>query len=280
MTQSARERWERLTAAQSEQVSLAEGALLIAADEYEELDVDCYLLRIDEMAGTLKRRLRSDIGATEALRALNRYVFEELGYTGNTDDYYDPRNSFLNDVIERKLGIPITLAVLYIEIGRRIGLPLEGVSFPAHFLVKCVLHEGTIVIDPYARGVSLAVEDLQDRLRSFSKDIQLEPAVVTGLLAAAEPKEILARMLRNLRGIYKSRSERLKALSAAHRIIALLPESPEDYRERAELHVELECFRAGLGDFQHYLKLKPDAHDSMSVARRIAELEPLVARLN
>ena len=280
MTQSARERWERLTAVHSKEVSLAEGALLIAADEYEELDVDRYLVRIDDMAGTLKRRLRSDIGTTEALLALNRYVFEDLGFTGNTDDYYDPRNSFLNDVIERKLGIPITLAVLYIEIGRRIGLPLEGVSFPAHFLVKCVLHEGTIVIDPYARGASLAVEDLKDRLRSFSSEIDLDPAVLTSLLAAAAPKEILARMLRNLRGIYKNRGERLKALSAAHRIVALLPESADDYRERAELHAELECFRAELGDFQQYLKLKPDAHDSVSVARRIAELEPLVARLN
>jgi regulator of sirC expression with transglutaminase-like and TPR domain len=276
----AHERWARLTDTRSQEVNLAEGALLIAADEYETLDIDVYLTRIEEMAGALRRRLRSDIGPTEALLALNRYVFDELGFTGNTGDYYDPRNSFLNDVIERRLGIPITLAVLYIEIGRRIGLPLEGVSFPAHFLVKCVLREGTIVIDPYARGASLAIADLQQRLKAFSNRVELDPAVVTRLLAAADPKEILARMLRNLCGIYKNRQEPLKALAATNRIVALLPESADDYRERGELHAELECFRAGVGDFRHYLKLRPDAQDSDAVARRIAELEPLVARLN
>jgi regulator of sirC expression with transglutaminase-like and TPR domain len=280
MMHLACERWARLTDTRSQEVSLAEGALLIAADEYENLDVDGYLMRIEDMAAALRRRLRSDIGPTEALLALNRYVFDELGFTGNTDDYYDPRNSFLNDVIERKLGIPITLAVLYIEIGRRIGLPLEGVSFPAHFLVKCVLREGTIVIDPYARGVSLAIADLQQRLKPLSNGIELDPAVVTGLLAAAGPKDILARMLRKLCAIYRKRRETLKALAATNRIVALLPESADDYRERGELHAELECFRAGLDDFRHYLKLKPDAHDSETVARRIAELEPLVARLN
>ena len=114
-------RWERIASAPPQNVSLAEGALLIAAEEYHGLDVDGYLKRVDDMGATLRRRLRSDISTTEALIALNRYVFEELGFSGNTDDYYDPRNSYLNEVIDRKLGIPITLAVLYIEIGRRIG---------------------------------------------------------------------------------------------------------------------------------------------------------------
>jgi regulator of sirC expression with transglutaminase-like and TPR domain len=278
--QPAGARWHRLTDTGSGEVNLAEGALLIAADEYENLDVDGYLMRIEDMAATLRRRLRGDIGPTESLLALNRYVFDELGFAGNTDDYYDPRNSFLNDVIERRLGIPITLAVVYIEIGRRIGLPLAGVSFPAHFLVKCTLREGTIVIDPYARGASLAIGDLQERLKSFSREIELDPAVLTAVLAAAGPKEILARMLRNLRGIYKNRGERLKALAATNRIVALLPESADDYRERGDLHAELECFRAGVADFRQYLKLRPDAHDSETIARRIAELEPLVARLN
>jgi len=183
-------------------------------------------------------------------------------------------------VIERRVGIPISLAVLYIEIGRRIGLPLEGVSFPAHFLVKCVLREGTIVLDPYARGASLAIEDLQKRLKPLSNGIELDPAVVTRLLAAASPKDILARMLRNLCAIYRKRGEPFKALAATNRIVALVPESADAYLERGELHAELECFRAGLDDFRHYLKLKPDAADSESVARRIAGLEPLVARLN
>ena len=274
------ERWERLAAARSDEVSLAEGALLIAAEEYDGLDVDAYLGRIDEMGTALRRRLRSDISTTEALIALNRYVFDELGFSGNSDDYYDPRNSFLNDVIERKVGIPITLAVLYIEIGRRIGLPLQGVSFPTHFLVKCALRDGAIILDPYARGASLGVEDLQERLQTVAHDIPLDPALVASLLAPAAPRDILARMLRNLRAIYAGKGEQLKALSASNRILGLLPQAAEEYRDRGSLYASLECFRAALDDYRQYLRLKPQAHDSEKVARLIAELEPLASRLN
>jgi regulator of sirC expression with transglutaminase-like and TPR domain len=280
MNPAVRERWAHLMATRGDNVSLAEGALLIAAEEYGDLDVDGYLGRIEEMAATLRRRLRSDISPTEALIALNRYIFDELGFSGNAGDYYDPRNSFLNDVIDRRLGIPITLAVLYIEIGRRIGLPLEGVSFPAHFLVKCVLREGVLVLDPYARGASLGVEDLQERLKAFSSEIPLDPDLVPSLLVSAAPKDVFARMLRNLRAIYMSRGEPLKALSACDRILALAPDAAEDYRDRGELYAELECARAALADLRQYLKLKPQAHDSARVAQRIAELEPLAARLN
>jgi regulator of sirC expression with transglutaminase-like and TPR domain len=274
------ERWERVVAADSEEVSLAEGALLIAAQEYEDLDIDAYLRRIDEMGATLRKRIRSDITPTEALMALNRYLFEELGFSGNAGDYYDPRNSFLNDVIDRRLGIPITLAVLYIEIGRRIGLPLEGVSFPAHFLVKCELREGTIVIDPFVRGASLGVDDLQERLKTFAKAEEPDAALLARLLTAATAREIWARMLRNLRAIYLSKGEKLKALAACDRVVTLLPDVAEEYRERAELYAAAECFRAAVADYREYLKLRPDAYDSRAVAERIAELEPVAARLN
>jgi regulator of sirC expression with transglutaminase-like and TPR domain len=274
------DRWQRIATSLADDVSLAEGALLIAAEEYRDLDVDSYLKRVEEMGATLRRRLRSDISTTEALLALNRYVFEELGFSGNTDDYYDPRNSYLNDVIDRKLGIPITLAVLYIEIGRRIGLPLHGVSFPSHFLVKCVLREGAIILDPYARGASLGVEDLQQRLQAIAKDIELDQSVLKSMLTAAAPRDIFARMLRNLRAIYLNRGDRLKALGASNRIITLAPGAAEEYRDRAQLYLELECFRAALTDFRSYLRLKPDAQDSESVARHIAELQPVAARLN
>lgn len=279
-TAAAIERWERIAAAPPQDVSLAEGALLIAVEEYEGLDVDGYLKRVEDMGETLRRRLRSDISTTEALLALNRYVFEELGFSGNSNDYYDPRNSYLNEVIDRKLGIPITLAVLYIEIGRRIGLPLHGISFPSHFLVKCVLREGAIILDPYARGASLGMSDLQQRLQAIVKDVELDEALLKTVLAAATPQDILARMLRNLRAIHVDKGERLKALSASERILTLLPHAAEEYRERGQLYFELECFRAALADFRRYLRLRPDAHDSEGVAARIAGLEPLAARLN
>jgi regulator of sirC expression with transglutaminase-like and TPR domain len=277
---AAAERWDRLAGARPEEVSLAEGALLIAAEEYDELDIDRYLERIDEMGAALRKRLRSDISTTEALIALNRYVFDELGFSGNSDDYYDPRNSFLNEVIDRKLGIPITLAVLYIEIGRRIGLRLEGVSFPTHFLVKCVLHEGAIIIDPFARGASLGVEDLQERLQSVADGIEIDAGLAASLLAAAAPNDIFARMLRNLRAIYMQKGEQAKALSASNRIIALFPEAAEEYRDRGELYSQLECFRGAVSDFRQYLRLRPHAVDCDRVALRVAELEPRAARLN
>jgi regulator of sirC expression with transglutaminase-like and TPR domain len=277
---AASERWERIAGARTDEVSLAEGALLIAAEEYEGLDVDRYLERIDEMGAVLRRRLRSDISTTEALIALNRYVFEELGFSANTDDYYDPRNSYLNEVIERRVGIPITLAVVYIEIGRRIGLSLQGVSFPTHFLVKCVLREGAIILDPYARGASLGVDDLQERLRSVSEGLELDAHLVTSLLTPAAPADIFARMLRNLRAIHLERGEHLKALCASNRILALQPAAADEYRERGELYDKLECFRAALADFRQYLKLHPQARDSERIASRMAELEPIASRLN
>lgn len=274
------ERWDRLVAAPPERVSLAEGALLIAADEYSGLDIDGYLARIDDMGLELRRRVRSDAGKTETLVALNRYVFEELGFSGNSDDYYDPRNSYLNDVIERRLGIPITLSVLYIEIGARVGLPLEGVSFPSHFLVKCTLRNGAVILDPYAGGASLGLGELQERLKVAVKDIEPDPALIASLLAPASPKDVLARVLRNLRSIHENRKEPLKALAASNRIIALTPGGPDEYRDRGELYAGLECYRAAVGDLRQYLKLRPDAYDSRRVARRIAELDPLAARLN
>jgi regulator of sirC expression with transglutaminase-like and TPR domain len=273
-------RWQRIATAAPQNVSLAEGALLIAADEYENLDVDEYLARIDEMGATLHRRLRSDISPTEALLALNRYLFDELGFSGNAQDYYDPRNSYLNEVIDRRLGIPITLAVMYIEIGRRIGLQLHGVSFPSHFLVKCTLRDGSIVLDPYARGASLGLDDLKQRLQALAKDLEIDDKLMKTMLAAAAPSDIFARILRNLRAIYLSKDDRLKALNASNRIVMLLPQAAEEYRDRAQLYLELECFRAALTDFRSYLRMKPEASDSDTVSRHIAELEPLAARLN
>lgn len=277
---SQAERWHRIVAAPKDCINIAEAALVIAAEEYPDLDVDGYLIRIDDMAASLRKRLRQDITATETIIALNHYVFEELGFSGNADDYYDPRNSFLNQVIDRRLGIPITLSVVYIEIGRRVGLALHGVSFPGNFLVKCVVRDGAIILDPYAGGASLSIVELQHRLQALQNGINVTPAAVEGILSAADGKEILARVLRNLKGIYLQQKDMLKALSATERIIALLPAAGEEYRDRGKIYLDLECFRAALSDFRHYLKLIPGAGDAQAVKQRVAELQQVVARLN
>lgn len=274
------ERWKEIAAGPESDIDLVEAALVIAAHEYPGLDVPAYQARMDRIAVTLRERLRRDIGPTEAVIALNRYLFDELGFQGNALDYYDPRNSFLNEVLDRKLGIPITLALIYVEVGRRIGLALHGVSFPGHFLVKCPARDGLIVLDPYARGASLSLDDLQQRLRVLRGGAAPPTDLARHMLAAAGKKDILARMLRNLKGIYLQRRDLPRALAAADRIISLEPRAAEEYRDRAAVYLELECFRAALSDFRNYLMLKPGADDTAVVQRRVVELQQLAARLN
>ena len=273
--------WRRIAGMRDEDVSLAEGALWIAASEYPGLAIDDYLACLHDMAAKLRGRLRADIAIADKLMALNHYLVDELGFSGNSDDFYDPRNSFLNEVIERRVGIPITLGVIYIEIGRRIGLGLHGVSFPGHFLVKCALRDGVVVLDPYSRGVSLDADELQQRLRAAGSPGDVDGAILAHLLGAASNKEVLGRMLRNLKGIYVERADWLRALSASERVIALLPDDAgEEYRDRAGIYLKLECIRAALGDFNTYLRQCPGAADAETVTAQIAELAPRVARLN
>ena len=277
---TAAQRWERIAAAPDEKINLAEAALLIAAEEYRGLDVAAYLERLDDMGAALRRRLRQDISTTESILALNRYLFEELGFTGNAAEYYDPRNSFLNEVLDRKVGIPITLSVVYIEVGRRVGLPLHGVSFPGHFLVKCTVRDGAIVLDPYAKGVSLGLDDLVQRLKAWRDGLDPDPDMVKNVLAAASNKDILVRMLRNLKGIYLHQRALTKALAAVGRIIALAPRAAEEYRDRGAIYHDLECFRAALADFRRYLSLKPQAPDAEAIGEKVGELQQVAARLN
>jgi regulator of sirC expression with transglutaminase-like and TPR domain len=272
--------WQDILDAPREQVSLAQAALVMAKDEYPQIDIPAYVQRIDDMAATLKKRLRADISPADKLALFNHYLFDELGFAGNQDDYYDPRNSYLNDVIDRKLGIPITLSVLYIEVGRRVGLPLTGVSFPGHFLVKCALRDGSVVLDAYARGASLGIKDLQKRLRVLSGGTDVAPEAVMSMLTAAEPREILARMLRNLRAIHIERGDKTRALTLANRLIDLYPDAAAEYRERARLLDELECCRAALADFEMYLTLQPQAPDERAVRHKIAVLREQASRLN
>ncbi len=274
------ERWKEIVAGPEEEIDLAEAALLIAAPEYPGLDIPAYLARLAELAAALKRRLRGDISPTDTLIALNRYLFDELGFRGNAEDYYDPRNSFLNEALDRRLGIPITLALVHVEVGRRVGLALHGVSFPGNFLVKCTLRDGAVILDPYARGASLGLEELQQRLKVLHGGTMPAQEMVRQLLAAAGKKSILARMLRNLKAIYRERGDLPRALAAADRIIALEPGVAEEYRDRATLYLDLECFRAALSDFRNYLMLKPGAEDATVVRHRVVELQQIAARLN
>lgn len=274
------ERFRQIVSGPDEEINLAEAALLIASEEYPDLDIAAYLARLDEMAATLKRRLRADISPADAIVALNRFLFDEHGFTGNAADYYDPRHSFLNEVLDRKRGIPLTLALVYIEISRRIGLQVQGVSFPAHFLVKCRLREGTVVLDPYANGISLSLDDLKQRIKSLRNGVELPQSSIAEMLATASNKEILVRMLRNLKGIYSHHKQWLKALAATDRIITVMPDLADEYCDRGMIYLSLECFRAALFDLQAYIKMLPEAADADTIRQKVVELQAVASRLN
>jgi regulator of sirC expression with transglutaminase-like and TPR domain len=280
LTTAAEARWQEIAAAPDEGIDLAEAALVIASREYPHLDISRYRARIDEMGATLRGRLPEDMSRAQRILALNRYLFDELGFTGNSAEYYDARNSYLNEVLDRRLGIPITLSVIYLEIGRRVGLTLHGVGFPGHFLVKCPVRDGAIVLDPYSKGSSLSLDDLSARLKSLHNGVDPDPDQIRAMLAIASNKEILARILRNLKGVYLKHREFARAVAAMDRLVTLAPEAADEYRDRGRVYLELECFRAALADFRSYLALKPDADDAGIVQQKAAELEQIASRLN
>jgi regulator of sirC expression with transglutaminase-like and TPR domain len=260
-------------------ICLAEAALLVAEGQYPGLDIEDYLGRIDGYARELQERLGDDAGPTARLGALNQYLFQELGFAPDTDNYYDPRNSFLNDVLERRRGIPLSLSILYIAVGRRLGLDLRGVSFPGHFLVKCAVDGGVVVLDPYYRGLSLSLEDLQKRLREV-RGGEVSRAIVSEMLVSAAPREVMVRMLRNLKSIYLKAQRFNDALAVLEWIVPLAPAEHEEVRDRGIVYQELECFRAALADFERYVAREPKAPDAEAIRGRIVEMQKRAAQLN
>ena len=273
------ERLRQVVSGPDEDISIAEAALLIAGNEYPDLRVSAYLSLIEELARMLSTRIGEDATALERIAELNQFFFGELGFAPNTDNYYDPRNSFLNEVLERRTGIPITLSVVYMELGRKIGLPLHGVSFPGHFLVKCAVPDGAVVLDPYSGGISLGLQDLQKRLREV-RGTDASRAVVAGLLVAASNKEIILRLLRNLKAIYLREHALEKALPIMNWIIATVPAHAPELRDRGMIYQELECPRAALADFEAYLEDSPAAEDADDIRGRVVALRQEAARLN
>jgi regulator of sirC expression with transglutaminase-like and TPR domain len=273
------ERLRQIVSGPDEDISLAEAALLIAGHGYPDLNVAAYLSRIEELAYRLRLRIAEDESVPERISALNQFLFGDLGFAPNSGDYYDPRNSFLNEVLERRTGIPITLCVIYMELGRKIGLPLQGVSFPGHFLVKCAVTEGAVVLDPYSGGISLGLQDLQKRLREV-RGGEVSRAIVAELLVSASNKEIIVRLLRNLKAIYLRGHNLDKVLPIMNWIIATMPEQTPELRDRGMIYQELECSRAALADFEEYLKRSLSCEDADDIRRRIIDLRQEAARLN
>jgi regulator of sirC expression with transglutaminase-like and TPR domain len=266
-------------------IDLARACLLIAQDAYPGLDVEGYLGEIERLAARLRGRLAEADDAEERIAALNEFLFADLGYTGNADNYYDPRNSYLNEVLDRRTGIPLTLSVLYMEIGHRIGLPLEGVSFPGHFLVRLQLRGALLVLDPFSGGVPLAEADLRARLRRVipagaTGPVPLEELPLEQFLEPAGKRQILARLLRNLKGIYREADKPERLLEVLNRMRVVAPEAHGELRDRGLLYRRLECYRAALKDLKDYSALDPEAPDIEEVRAVVVELSAVCARLN
>ena len=274
------ERLKRILDAPESDADLAEAALLLAQEEYPQLDVSAYLSRLDEMARAVRDTLPANAPAAEIILALNRYLFQEEGFDGDAANFYDPRNSFINQVLERKIGIPITLSIIYIEIGQRLGLPLQGVSFPGHFLVKLSVESGEIVLDPFSGGVSLGRDELEQQLAQTQGDKESAKIPLEEWLVTATKKDILVRMLRNLKVIYAHADQLEKTLSVINRILLIAPELAEEVRDRGMVYRQLECFRAALTDLQTYLQMEPESEDRDEMRDHVIELQKIVARLN
>ncbi|RDH81638.1 MAG: hypothetical protein DIZ80_16340 [endosymbiont of Galathealinum brachiosum] len=259
-------------------ISLAKAALMIARLEYPELDIDDYLSKIHNIAEEINNRLPATANAAEILKQLNHVLFIEKGYEGNSTSYYDPRNSFLNDVIERKLGIPISLSILYIELGNALGLPLSGVSFPGHFLVKLEISDGAIVLDPYFGGISLNEEDIEERLREYYGS-KLNKSRAQGVLASSTNKEIVLRVMRNLRNLYLQEENWTKALPLADIMVEMDDDQADALKARAAIYDQQECHTPALADYSAYLKLSPDNPGNQFIRARVIELAKSVRKV-
>ncbi|WP_085314512.1 SirB1 family protein [Derxia lacustris] len=259
---------------------LFEAAASVAQDAYPGLDLDALLIDVDGFAARLRGRLATDATPLHKLRMLNHLFFGELHFRGNANDYYDPENSYINRVIERRCGIPITLALVYIEIGRQAGIPLQGVSFPGHYLVKTRVNGGEVFIDVFDQGRSLSRGELEARLISHLPD-EDDPTLALGVhLQSTRPRETLARLLRNLKMIHLRDDDWARLLPVQQRLVALLPGEPTELRDRGFVYSQLECPRAAIDDLEAYLDAVPRAADAPAVRARIDELRPEADRLN
>jgi regulator of sirC expression with transglutaminase-like and TPR domain len=253
--------WDAISALGDEDIPLLRATLMIARDEYPDLDIRAYESQCDTYEDELRARIEAIDDPQPRLSAINRYLFDELGFAGNQQDYYDPRNSYLNDVLDRKLGIPISLGIIQMELARRMGVPLEGVSFPGHFLVRLPVEGGLLVLDPYHKGRSVDADELKSRAKPHLGGSDIDDTQLLQILTPATNRAILMRMLRNLKGLYNERESWDKALRCADRLVRLGPDEAEEVRDRGMLYARVGHNSGARIDLSRYLQLKPDADD-------------------
>lgn len=272
--------WNTLATLGDDELPLLDTALLIARDEYPDLDAAGYAAQVDTYAAALRPQLEQDIDLPARLTAINRYLFEEIGFAGNNVQYDDPRNSYLNQVVDRKLGIPISLAVIQMEVTRRLGMPLDGISFPGHFLVRLPVDDGILVLDPYNKGRPVSADELRERASPHLGGQAPDDQQLLQILAPATHRMILMRMLRNLKGLYLERGDWERVARSADRLLKLSPDTAEALRDRGLAYREMGYAKGAREDLARYLQLLPEAEDLDAVRTALIELGSGSARLN
>jgi regulator of sirC expression with transglutaminase-like and TPR domain len=254
--------------------ALFEAAVSLAQDEYPELDVQAVLGEVDGLLGRIRRKLPADAGPLQKLRILNQFFFNDLAFGGNQNNYYDPDNSFIHALLRTRRGIPISLALLWMELAQGLGLSVHGIGFPGHFMVKVNLPMGQVVLDPLS-GRSLSREELQERLEPYRnrKSVLEDMEAPLGLyLQSAPPRDTIARMLHNLKEIYRTQEDWPRMLAVQERLVVLLPESWPEYRDRGLAHAELGNTEQALADLEVYLLHSDNLVDVGAIADRVGEL--------
>ncbi|MBD0301506.1 MAG: SirB1 family protein [Tolypothrix sp. T3-bin4] len=266
---SARQNFYQEIQQPDENIDLAKAALYIAQEEYPDIDVDQYLNVLDTMATEAKKRLPIGRYPLRVIQNLNQYLYDDLGFAGNKKDYYDPRNSFFNDVIDRRLGIPITLALVYIEVARRDDFPMVGVGMPLHFLIRPDIPDMEIFVDAFNNGEVMFAQDCQQRLSQiYQQNVTLQPE----FLVAVNHRQFLVRMLTNLKYIYLKQQDIEKAIAAVEKILLLLPDMISELRDRGLLYYQLGLYSQATQDLQSYLTKVPDAEDAPVIRRLLTQM--------
>jgi regulator of sirC expression with transglutaminase-like and TPR domain len=271
-----RNRFAECLALPDEQINLAEAALLIAAEEYPRLEVAAYLDKLDRIADLARDRITLGVGPSDYITAINATLFEDYGFQGNRDNYYDPRNSFLNEVIDRRLGIPITLSVIYMEVARRIGFAVEGIGLPGHFIVRHRSAAEIIYIDPFSRGRVLGEMGCAELVAAMSGG---KTPLLAEHLSPVTAKQILMRMLSNLLSIY-ARSDHRRALAVIERILLIQPNSAAHVRDHGLLLALVGQAAQAIVALERYLKMAPAAADVDLVREQIKTIKQDSAKLN
>jgi regulator of sirC expression with transglutaminase-like and TPR domain len=270
--------WNALAGLDDDGLPLLGTALLIARDEYPELEPRAYDAMVQRYADDLRGEVEAIDQWPLKMRAINQHLFDEVGFSGNQTEYYDPRNSYLNEVFERRLGNPISLAMVQMEVARRLGMPLDGISFPGHFLVRLPVGDSVLVMDPFNRGRPLDVEELRQRAKPHLGGEMPDDEALFRILHPATHRAMLMRMLRNLHAVYAERDDWERAVRCADRLLKLAPDNAEALRERGLGYLRLGHRHGARQDLDRYLQRYPDAADAGPLRERLVELSASAVR--